>query len=98
MEQTSLSKLRDFLSSKLTPIPSQNPLAMDFEGKRDRWNGYDTTAHDELIEEFTKVEEAKRQLKAESLHNNEPQQRVVSKSDRYAILSKRAEFVTPPPP
>lgn len=58
-----------------------NPLAMDFEGKRDRWNGYDTTAHDELIEEFTKVEEAKRQLKAESLHNNEPQQRVVSKSD-----------------
>ena len=56
---------------------------LDFEGKRDRWIGYDTTAHDELLDEFSKVEKVKQQLKAESLNNNERiRQETESKSDR----------------
>ncbi|KAF4518255.1 hypothetical protein B566_EDAN010401 [Ephemera danica] len=46
---------------------SQPNLAIDYDGKRDRWNGYDPTEHRAIIEEFQKVEDAKRQLKAEKL-------------------------------
>jgi len=42
-------------------------LAIDYDGKRDRWNGYDPSEHRAIIEEFQKVEDAKRKLKAEKL-------------------------------
>ena len=58
---------------------------LDFEGKRDRWIGYDTATHDELLDEFSKIEKVKQQLKAESLNNNERiRQETESKSDRSA--------------
>lgn len=48
----------------------QPNLNLDYDGKRDRWSGYDPKNHREIIEEYQKVEEAKRQLKAEKLKNN----------------------------
>lgn len=44
--------------------PIINP---DFDGKRDRWAGYDPANHREIVEEYQKIEEAKRELKAEKL-------------------------------
>lgn len=49
----------------------QPKIVVDFDGKRDRWSGYDPAAHREIVEEFQKVEEAKQKLKAEKLKNNE---------------------------
>ncbi|KAJ8957250.1 hypothetical protein NQ318_007814 [Aromia moschata] len=49
----------------------QKNLALSFDGKRDRWSGYDPAEHKAVIEEFQKVEEAKRHLKAEKLNANE---------------------------
>ncbi|KAJ8915828.1 hypothetical protein NQ315_004641 [Exocentrus adspersus] len=46
----------------------QENLALSFDGKRDRWSGYNPAEHRAVIEEFQKVEEAKRQLKAEKLN------------------------------
>lgn len=46
---------------------AQPNLAVDYDGKRDRWNGYDPSEHRAIIEEFQKVEDAKRTLKAEKL-------------------------------
>jgi len=43
-------------------------LTQDFAGKRDRWNGYSSTEHAAIIEEYQKVEDAKRELKAERLN------------------------------
>lgn len=34
---------------------SQPNLALDFDGKRDRWNGYDPTEHLVIVDEFQKV-------------------------------------------
>ncbi|RWS15900.1 Pre-mRNA-splicing factor SLU7-like protein [Dinothrombium tinctorium] len=45
-------------------IPSTK---LDYDGKRDRWNGYDPLMYDQVVEEYSKVEEAKRQLKEEKL-------------------------------
>lgn len=45
----------------------QPKIVSDYDGKRDRWAGYDPAAHREIIEEYQKVEEAKQKLKAEKL-------------------------------
>jgi len=49
----------------------QSKLALSYDGKRDRWSGYDPSEHKSIIEEFQKVEEAKRQLRADKLNANE---------------------------
>lgn len=42
-------------------------LNFDYDGKRDRWAGYDMRVHNKIIEEYAKVDEAKRHLKAAKL-------------------------------
>lgn len=40
---------------------------MSFDAKRDRWNGYDTTEHKKIYEEYEQIEEARRKLKESEL-------------------------------
>lgn len=47
----------------------QPELSMDYDGKRDRWRGYDPSEHKAIIEEYQKIEEAKRQLRADKLNS-----------------------------
>ncbi|GBM01927.1 Pre-mRNA-splicing factor SLU7 [Araneus ventricosus] len=42
-------------------------LLLDYDGKRDRWNGYDPNNYQMIVEEYARVDEAKRQLKEEKL-------------------------------
>lgn len=49
----------------------QPELKLDFDGKRDRWNGYNPTEHLGIIEEFEKIEDTKRQLKAQRLNTGD---------------------------
>ncbi|XP_073824833.1 pre-mRNA-splicing factor Slu7 [Musca autumnalis] len=44
--------------------------SVNYDEKRDRWSSYDPACHREIIEEYEKVEETKRQLKAEKLKND----------------------------
>lgn len=48
----------------------QPKLVSDYDGKRDRWSGYDPSSHKEIIEEYQKVEEAKQKIKADKLKDN----------------------------
>ena len=58
-----------FTGSNFAPDEFVQPkLDMSFDGKRDRWNGYDASAHREVIEEYEKVEEVKKELKKEKLN------------------------------
>ena len=41
----------------------QPNLSLTYDGKRDRWNGYDNIAHKETIEEYEKLEDVKREFK-----------------------------------
>ena len=45
----------------------QPNFSFSYDAKRDRWNGYDPDMHQAVIEDFQKIEEARRQLKTERL-------------------------------
>jgi len=58
-----------FTNTNIAPDEMQQPdLKLDFEGKRDRWNGYDPNNHQEVIDEYAKVEVAKQVVKANKLN------------------------------
>ncbi|KAK0170282.1 hypothetical protein PV328_010861 [Microctonus aethiopoides] len=62
----------------------QPELSMDFDGKRDRWAGYDPSEHRAIIEEYRKIEEAKRQMRAEKLNAEEDDEQDSDKDeDKY---------------
>ncbi len=42
-------------------------VPLDYEGKRDRWNGYDSSNYKKYIYEYEKLEEAKKKIKEEEL-------------------------------
>uniref|UniRef100_A0A8C2XBM0 Pre-mRNA-splicing factor SLU7 n=1 Tax=Cyclopterus lumpus TaxID=8103 RepID=A0A8C2XBM0_CYCLU len=48
---------------------SQVQLDLDYDGKRDRWNGYNPEEHHRIVEEYAKVDVAKRTLKAQKLQD-----------------------------
>ena len=55
-----------YTGSNLAPDEFLQPkLNLTYDGKRDRWNGYENIAHKETIEEYEKLEEVKRELKKE---------------------------------
>lgn len=57
-----------FTNAGIAPDEFQQPdLNLSYDGKRDRWNGYDPSQHKAIIEEYQKVEEAKRELRAKKL-------------------------------
>ncbi|XP_074000008.1 pre-mRNA-splicing factor Slu7 [Rhodnius prolixus] len=57
-----------FSGAKIAPDEFIQPvLERDYDGKRDRWAGYDPTQHKAVVEHYAKVDEAKRLLRAEKL-------------------------------
>ncbi|KAG5344994.1 SLU7 factor, partial [Acromyrmex heyeri] len=61
-----------YTNFKIAPDEFTQPeLSMDYDGKRDRWAGYDPSEHRAIVEEYRKIEEAKRQMRAEKLNAEE---------------------------
>lgn len=64
--------LAKFSQSQIACDDVQQPnLSLDYDGKRDRWAGYDPSEHREIVEEYQKIEEAKKELRAEKLNAGE---------------------------
>lgn len=55
-------------------------LNQSYDGKRDRWAGYDPSQHKAIIEQFQRIEEAKRQLRAEKLNKGLKDKEVMSEN------------------
>uniref|UniRef100_A0A8D8QMQ7 Pre-mRNA-splicing factor SLU7 n=1 Tax=Cacopsylla melanoneura TaxID=428564 RepID=A0A8D8QMQ7_9HEMI len=49
----------------------QPNLLQDYDSKRDRWAGYDPSNHKAIVEHYQKIEEAKRELRADKLDAGE---------------------------
>lgn len=61
-----------YTNSGIAPDEFAQPeLSMDYDGKRDRWAGYDPAEHRAIVEEYQRIEEAKRQMRAEKLNAEE---------------------------
>ncbi|KAJ9076650.1 mRNA splicing protein [Entomophthora muscae] len=58
-----------FTGKDIKPDEVVPELGLDFESKRDRWNGYDPKEHDKLFEVYDMVNEARKKLKAQELDN-----------------------------
>ncbi|CAH1257821.1 SLU7 [Branchiostoma lanceolatum] len=57
-----------FTGDKIAPDEHMQPdLAFDYDGKRDRWNGFNPQEYQAVIDEYSKVEMAKRQLKEQKM-------------------------------
>ncbi|XP_047531153.1 pre-mRNA-splicing factor Slu7 isoform X1 [Vanessa atalanta] len=60
-----------FTNAGIAPDEFNQPnLNLSYDGKRDRWNGYNPEQHKAIIEEYQKVEEAKRELRAQKLEQD----------------------------
>lgn len=60
-----------FTGDQIAPDEHLLPdLAFGFDGKRDRWNGYDPREHKRVVQEHLKLEEAKRLLKAQEMNES----------------------------
>lgn len=56
-----------YTSDDIAPDEHSQPnLQLDYEGKRDRWNGYDPKMHQKVIADFAALEEAKKQIKEQN--------------------------------
>nr|XP_034375562.1 pre-mRNA-splicing factor SLU7-like [Arvicanthis niloticus] len=57
-----------FTGTNMAPDEHIQPqLMFAYDGKRDRWNGYNPEEHMKIVEEYAKVDLAKRTLKAQKL-------------------------------
>ena len=74
-----------FTNADIAPDEFTQPeLSMDYDGKRDRWAGYDPSEHRAIVEEYQKIEEAKRQMRAEKLNAEENDEQDSDKDeDKY---------------
>jgi len=74
----------------LMPDEFIDNLDLDYEGKRDRWNGYQADDYKEVIEEWEKVEEERRSKKA---HEQEERAKMKEKfkAQKKALKKKRKQ-------
>ena len=42
-------------------------LTLTHEGKRDRWNGYDPSAHQDVVDDYVKMEELRQRMRKEKM-------------------------------
>ncbi|XP_014238125.1 pre-mRNA-splicing factor Slu7 [Trichogramma pretiosum] len=71
-----------YSNTNIAPDEYNQPnLALDYDGKRDRWAGYDPSEHQSIIEEFRQVEEEKKKMKAEKLNSKDEEEKEEDDSD-----------------
>ncbi|XP_046626406.1 pre-mRNA-splicing factor Slu7 [Neodiprion virginianus] len=74
-----------FTNANIAPDEFVQPdLSVDYDGKRDRWAGYDPAEHRAIVEEYQKIEDAKRQMRADKLNAEENDEQDSDKDeDKY---------------
>lgn len=85
-----------FSGEKLAPDELVLPdTDLNYDGKRDRWNGFDPEMYKEVIQEYEKVEEAKQLLKEEKLKEdilkNNEKEKASKLNEPEASTSKESE-------
>ncbi|XP_014665838.1 PREDICTED: pre-mRNA-splicing factor SLU7-like [Priapulus caudatus] len=78
-----------FTGDDIAPDEHIQPnLGFDYDGKRDRWNGYNPEEFKRVVDEFNKIEEAKRQLKSQKLEEDLMRGETVDASKAKELLEE----------
>jgi len=60
---------------------------LDYDSKRDAWNGYDPKEHAAVIEEYQRLEEARKILKAEQEKADEDEDKYAEHADMPGTMN-----------
>ncbi|CAH1760145.1 3760_t:CDS:2 [Entrophospora sp. SA101] len=63
-------------------------IELDYDAKRDRWNGYDPSEHVKIYEEYEKIEDERRKIKANELDKQSTTELVKKTGKRTADPAK----------
>ncbi|KAL0578754.1 mRNA splicing protein [Marasmius crinis-equi] len=58
-----------FTNKDIAPDELVQDVALGYDAKRDRWNGYDVSEHSKIYEEYSAVEAARQKLREEEIDN-----------------------------
>ncbi|KAJ8077272.1 mRNA splicing protein [Marasmius tenuissimus] len=58
-----------FTNKNIAPDEVVQDVALGYDAKRDRWNGYDVSEHSKIYEEYSAVEAARQKLREEEIDN-----------------------------
>ena len=72
-----------FTNTQIAPDDVTKEINLDWEGKRDRWNGYNPDRHRELVEEHEALEEEKRKRKQEEIERRTEQGLDIGPDEEY---------------
>lgn len=72
-----------YTKKDIAPDDVQKTIELDWEGKRDRWNGYDPDRHRELVEEYEAFEEVKKKRKQEEIEEKNKQGVEIGEDDEF---------------
>lgn len=72
-----------FTNKNIAADDVQKEVVLDWEGKRDRWNGYDPDRHKELTVEFEEYESVKKKRKQEEIEKKAETGEEIAEDDEF---------------
>eukprot|EP00827_Trimyema_finlayi_P001886 TRINITY_DN1860_c0_g1_i2.p5 TRINITY_DN1860_c0_g1~~TRINITY_DN1860_c0_g1_i2.p5 ORF type:complete len:133 (+),score=44.72 TRINITY_DN1860_c0_g1_i2:64-462(+) len=76
-----------YTKTNIKPDELIENLKLDYDGKRDRWNGYNPDDYQQVVDEFQQYEAERRKAKQQQLDENDNEE--YKKDNEFALVSSK---------